>query len=71
MPEPAAKVASCCTLSLVPDRPKHSDTNDQRRIVTPLQAVQKGSDYLVIGRPVTQANEPVIVLETILASLRE
>ena len=52
-------------------RPKHSDTNDQRRIVTPLQAVQKGSDYLVIGRPVTQANEPVIVLETILASLRE
>ena len=50
-------------------RPENSDVNDQCRIVTPAQAMQNGSDYLVIGRPITQAAEPVNVLEMIIASL--
>jgi len=50
-------------------RPAGSDAGDQRRIKTPKQAIDSGSDYLVIGRPITQANDPVAVLNEINASL--
>lgn len=46
-------------------RPVGSAQGDQRRIMTPLQARQAGSDYLVIGRPITQAAQPETVLQTI------
>lgn len=39
-------------------RPEGSDKGDQSRIMTPSQALNAGSDYLVIGRPITQANNP-------------
>ena len=51
-------------------RPAGSDAGDQRRIKTPKQAMDSGSDYLVIGRPITQAADPVAVLNDINASLR-
>jgi orotidine-5'-phosphate decarboxylase len=38
-------------------RPKWAATNDQKRITTPLEAVQNDADYLVIGRPITQPPE--------------
>jgi orotidine-5'-phosphate decarboxylase len=41
------------------------DAGDQKRIVSPVDAVTKGSDYLVIGRPITQADDPVQKLLTI------
>lgn len=44
-------------------RPKGSDSQDQRRTMTPEQAVQAGVDYMVIGRPITQAVEPEKVCE--------
>ena len=47
-------------------RPKGADVNDQQRIVTPSQAVQNGSDYLVIGRPITQSQNPADVLKSIV-----
>lgn len=50
-------------------RPVGSDKGDQRRIMTPETAVAQGSDYLVIGRPITQAADPVAVLEQINASI--
>lgn len=50
-------------------RPVGSEAGDQRRIKTPKEAMESGSDYLVIGRPITQAQEPVEVLEQINASL--
>ena len=50
-------------------RPIGAEQGDQCRIVTPAQALQNGSDYLVIGRPVTQAGDPVAVLNAILTSL--
>lgn len=50
-------------------RPAGSDVGDQRRIMTPYEAIQAGSDYLVIGRPITQATEPAKVLAAINASL--
>jgi orotidine-5'-phosphate decarboxylase len=37
-------------------RPAWSSTDDQKRIVTPSQAIKDGADYLVVGRPITQAS---------------
>ena len=42
-------------------RPQGSNQDDQKRIMTPQQAIQNGSDYLVVGRPVTQAKDPAAV----------
>ncbi len=50
-------------------RPEGSDTGDQKRVVTPNQAMSSGSHYLVIGRPVTQAEAPEQVLDSILSNL--
>lgn len=50
-------------------RPAGSDAGDQRRIMTPYDAVQAGSDYLVIGRPITQSLNPNQVLIDINATL--
>ncbi len=44
--------------------------DDQRRVMTPQAAVQNGADYLVIGRPITQAADPMAVLAQIQSSLR-
>ena len=46
-------------------RPEWSVTGDQKRIMTPAQAVEAGSNYLVIGRPITQADNPMQALEKI------
>lgn len=43
--------------------------DDQARIVTPEAAIEEGADYLVIGRPITQAADPVAALAAINASL--
>ena len=43
-------------------RPRGSETGDQKRIMTPVEAMQSGSNYLVIGRPVTRAADPLAVL---------
>ncbi|WP_312816995.1 orotidine-5'-phosphate decarboxylase [Atlantibacter subterraneus] len=52
-------------------RPEGSAAGDQRRIMTPQLAQQAGVDYMVIGRPVTQSENPSQTLRDILASLRE
>ncbi len=43
-------------------RPAGSAAGDQTRILTPQQALQAGADYLVIGRPITQAADPLAAL---------
>lgn len=52
-------------------RPEGSEAGDQRRIVTPERAIRQGSDYLVIGRPITQSNDPCKTLRTINQSLSD
>jgi orotidine-5'-phosphate decarboxylase len=46
-------------------RPSGSLMDDQRRVMTPADAIRNGSTYLVIGRPVTQADDPLGILLTI------
>ena len=50
-------------------RPTGSDVGDQKRIMTPREAMDKGATHLVIGRPITQANDPQQAAEKILQSL--
>ena len=47
-------------------RPTGSESADQRRTMTPRQALRLGADYLVIGRPITQAADPVDAAKRIL-----
>lgn len=46
-------------------RPSGSSRHDQSRVATPVDAVRDGADYLVIGRPITQAPDPAAALEQI------
>ena len=50
-------------------RPAGSDKGDQKRTMTPSEAVQAGADYLVIGRPITQAEDPVAAARAIAEEL--
>lgn len=58
------------TLLVVPGiRPAGADTGDQKRVMTPAEASGLGADYLVIGRPITQAADPALAAREILASM--
>jgi orotidine-5'-phosphate decarboxylase len=50
-------------------RPEGSSKDDQRRTMTPAEAVTVGVDYMVIGRPITQSPDPAQAVENILASI--
>lgn len=69
----AAVIKQCCGnnfLTVTPGiRPVGSAVDDQQRIVTPADAVRQGSDYLVIGRPITRHAQPLQQLMAIHAEL--
>lgn len=50
-------------------RPADASQDDQTRIVTPKEAISLGSHYLVIGRPITQASDPIVALNTIIKNI--
>jgi orotidine-5'-phosphate decarboxylase len=50
-------------------RPTGGDAGDQKRIVTPKDAIKAGADYLVVGRPVTAAGDPVAAAQSIAAEI--
>ena len=50
-------------------RPLGSEAGDQRRIMTPEEALAAGVDYMVIGRPITQSADPALTLKAINTSL--
>ncbi|WP_419421078.1 orotidine-5'-phosphate decarboxylase [Legionella sp. D16C41] len=66
-------VKSLCKQSFITVTPGIRLTNDscddQVRIMTPKQAIANGSDFLVIGRPITRAENPKLVINTLLDSL--
>jgi orotidine-5'-phosphate decarboxylase len=51
-------------------RPAGSNGHDQVRILTPQEALDAGADYLVIGRAITEANDPAAAARTILTMIR-
>ena len=65
----ASKVKQICGesfLTVTPGiRPKDADLNDQSRTSTPKEAITNGSDFLVIGRPITGSEDPTNALENI------
>jgi orotidine-5'-phosphate decarboxylase len=50
-------------------RPSSSSLNDHARVLTPEEALSAGADYLVVGRPVTDARDPVGAARTILQEI--
>ncbi|MFP4137309.1 MAG: orotidine-5'-phosphate decarboxylase [Halomonas sp.] len=69
----AARLRATCGdafLKVTPGiRPRFAEAGDQRRIMTPADAMAAGSTHLVVGRPVTQAEEPMAALDAIEAEL--
>ncbi len=51
-------------------RPSWAETNDQKRLAIPRDAIKAGSDYLVIGRPITGSSEPLKALELIRGEIK-
>ncbi|MGH6788882.1 MAG: orotidine-5'-phosphate decarboxylase [Pseudolabrys sp.] len=71
-PEEAAnlrKIAGKMVLVTPGVRPVGSATGDQKRIMTPGQAIAAGADYLVVGRPVLEAADPKAAVESIVAEI--
>ena len=62
-PLEAAKVKECCGQNFITVTPgvrfADGEVGDQKRVMTPAQAKLNGSDYIVVGRPVTKAENPV------------
>lgn len=72
-PQEAELLRRCCGddwLLVCPGvRPRWAQKGDQQRVMTPYEAVQTGADYLVIGRPITQAEHPESAFERICQEL--
>jgi orotidine-5'-phosphate decarboxylase len=52
-------------------RPAGSEIGDQKRVATPAGAIAAGADYLVIGRPITRAADPVEATRAIIAEMHD
>lgn len=52
-------------------RPAGDSANDQKRVMTPGEAISSGSSYLVIGRPVTRAKDPIAKLREIMDEISQ
>jgi orotidine-5'-phosphate decarboxylase len=50
-------------------RPRWAEKDDQKRITTPREAIELGADYLVIGRPITSASNPIEAAQKIIEEL--
>lgn len=70
-PLEAGKVHDACGAGFITVTPgvrfADGDTGDQKRVMTPAQAREIGSDYIVVGRPITAASDPVAAYERCVA----
>jgi orotidine-5'-phosphate decarboxylase len=51
-------------------RPSWAAVNDQKRIATPKEAIENGADFIVVGRPITEAADPVSAAKKVLEEIR-
>lgn len=69
------RLRACCGSGfrlVVPGvRPAWADSNDQRRVLTPAEALTAGADILVIGRPITTAPDPAVAAQRIACEIAE
>ncbi|HEY3580428.1 MAG TPA: orotidine-5'-phosphate decarboxylase [Pyrinomonadaceae bacterium] len=75
-PQEAARIRATVTdrelLIVTPGiRPTENDIGDQRRVSTPAAALAAGADYLVVGRPITAAADPVAAARRIAAEMQQ
>ena len=74
-PAEAAMLRAACArdfLLVTPGvRPSGAEIGDQKRVATPGEAISDGADYLVVGRPVTQAHDPRAAAEAIIREIEE
>jgi orotidine-5'-phosphate decarboxylase len=71
-PQETKIIKECCGsafLAVTPGIRPADRGDDQRRVATPQMALRDGSDYLVIGRPITAAADPVEAAEAIVAGM--
>ena len=52
-------------------RPTWSGSGDQKRIMTPAEAIAEGADYIVVGRPITASDRPREAAGTIISEIRQ
>lgn len=52
-------------------RPSGTESADQKRVATPRSAIEAGADYLVVGRPIVGANDPVAAARAILTEMED
>ena len=52
-------------------RPAGASIGDQKRVATPEAALRRGASYIVVGRPITEASDPKVAAQGILASMAE
>ena len=72
--EPIRKACGDNFLIVTPEkgiRPKWAESDDQRRITTPAEAIRRGADYIVVGRPIIEADDPLEAAEMILQEMKE
>lgn len=50
-------------------RPRDGERNDQQRVMTPGEAIEAGVDYIVVGRPILEAKDPVVAARAIVAEM--
>jgi orotidine-5'-phosphate decarboxylase len=72
-PHEVADIRSACGPSFVivtPGiRPADGNRNDQQRVMTPADAVRAGVDYIVVGRPILEAQDPVVAARRIIGEM--
>ena len=52
-------------------RPRDGERNDQQRVMTPREAIKAGVDYIVVGRPILEAKDPVVAARMIVAEMEQ
>ena len=52
-------------------RPAHNESADQKRVATPAAAISSGASYIVVGRPITSAPDPIAAAQQIVAEMQD